>query len=181
MGYLPNLNRPRDPSEFEEIKNQPAYMKGGELRDYQKLGITWLLHTWAHGLNGILADEMGLGKTIQTTCFVNYLVQAKQMPVCASPPLPTLCNMHHKHRYWGEGGGGQSLLHRFFNCFLSHVQFLFFFHLFAPGTSFFPTASSTGQLRPHSGPLCSCFCSDSPSDLVCKYLRLCPSVTFSSP
>eukprot|EP00667_Euglena_gracilis_P000358 EG_transcript_358 len=102
MGYLPNLSRPREPSEFEEIKVQPSYMVGGELRDYQKLGITWLLHAWANNINGILADEMGLGKTIQTACFINYLVHAKQMPgpYLIVVPLSTLEQWMRELKKW---------------------------------------------------------------------------------
>jgi len=37
----------------------------GELRDYQKLGFSWLCYMEKLGLNPCLADDMGLGKTIQ--------------------------------------------------------------------------------------------------------------------
>ena len=32
------------------------------LRDYQKIGVKWLLTMYQYKFNGILADEMGLGK-----------------------------------------------------------------------------------------------------------------------
>ena len=35
------------------------------LRDYQRLGLTWLQWLRETGVDGILADDMGLGKTIQ--------------------------------------------------------------------------------------------------------------------
>jgi chromodomain-helicase-DNA-binding protein 1 len=40
------------------MKEQPAWVKGGELRDYQKVGLNWLAYCWCNRTNGILADEM---------------------------------------------------------------------------------------------------------------------------
>ena len=48
-----------------DVREQPAMLRGGLLRDYQLKGLCWLVALHDHGLNGILADEMGLGKTIQ--------------------------------------------------------------------------------------------------------------------
>ncbi|KAJ3118227.1 hypothetical protein HK098_005980 [Nowakowskiella sp. JEL0407] len=36
----------------------PAYVKGGEMRDYQIQGLNWMISLYDNGLNGILADEM---------------------------------------------------------------------------------------------------------------------------
>jgi len=36
------------------------------LREYQHIGLNWLVSLHERRLNGILADEMGLGKTVQT-------------------------------------------------------------------------------------------------------------------
>ena len=41
----------------------PAGLRG-ELRDYQRQGLTWLAEMTGHGLGACLADDMGLGKTI---------------------------------------------------------------------------------------------------------------------
>jgi superfamily II DNA or RNA helicase len=38
----------------------------GDLRGYQRDGLSWLQFLRDYGLNGILADDMGLGKTVQT-------------------------------------------------------------------------------------------------------------------
>jgi len=43
---------------------QPALVTGGVMREYQLVGMEWLVSLWENGLNGILADEMGLGKVI---------------------------------------------------------------------------------------------------------------------
>jgi SNF2 family DNA or RNA helicase len=42
----------------------------GELYDYQRKGVEWLLRLHDNGTSGLLADEMGLGKTIQVIAFL---------------------------------------------------------------------------------------------------------------
>ncbi|KFD54150.1 hypothetical protein M514_04927 [Trichuris suis] len=55
----------------EEIK-VPFLLKH-KLREYQLVGLHWLITLNRKGLNGILADEMGLGKTIQTIALLAHL------------------------------------------------------------------------------------------------------------
>ena len=43
------------------------YKNGGTLRDYQVVGLNWLLKCWYTKKSSILADEMGLGKTVQVS------------------------------------------------------------------------------------------------------------------
>ncbi|KAJ8873187.1 hypothetical protein PR048_026820 [Dryococelus australis] len=43
------------------------------LREYQHVGLDWLVTMFDRKLNGILADEMGLGKTIQTIALLAHL------------------------------------------------------------------------------------------------------------
>ncbi|CDW56227.1 SNF2 N and HSA and Helicase C domain containing p rotein [Trichuris trichiura] len=57
--------------ESEEIK-VPFLLKH-KLREYQLVGLHWLITLNRKGLNGILADEMGLGKTIQTIALLAHL------------------------------------------------------------------------------------------------------------
>lgn len=45
----------------------------GELKPFQKTGVSWLIQLYRLGLGGILADDMGLGKTIQVLSFFNHL------------------------------------------------------------------------------------------------------------
>jgi E1A-binding protein p400 len=52
----------------------PPLIKG-TLREYQQIGLDWLVAMYEKNLNGILADEMGLGKTIQTISLLAYLGQ----------------------------------------------------------------------------------------------------------
>ena len=40
------------------------FLLRGSLREYQIIGLDWLVTLHNKRLNGILADEMGLGKTI---------------------------------------------------------------------------------------------------------------------
>ncbi len=41
---------------------------GASLREYQMVGLRWMVSLYNNNLNGILADEMGLGKTVQVGC-----------------------------------------------------------------------------------------------------------------
>ena len=50
----------------------PSLLRG-KLRDYQHIGLDWLVSLDNQSLNGILADEMGLGKTIQTIALLAHL------------------------------------------------------------------------------------------------------------
>jgi len=47
------------------------------LREYQHIGLDWLVTMYDRKLNGILADEMGLGKTIQTISLLAHLACEK--------------------------------------------------------------------------------------------------------
>jgi SWI/SNF-related matrix-associated actin-dependent regulator of chromatin subfamily A member 5 len=42
------------------LLEQPAYIQGGQMRDYQLTGVNFLIYLFNHGLSGILGDEMGL-------------------------------------------------------------------------------------------------------------------------
>ncbi|KAJ3413204.1 hypothetical protein HDV05_008338 [Chytridiales sp. JEL 0842] len=72
---------------------QPSLVTGCTLRDYQIIGVEWLISLWEQGLNGILADEMGLGKTLQTISFLAHLIEMKVWgPFLIVSPLSTLAN-----------------------------------------------------------------------------------------
>ena len=57
----------------------------GDLRPYQKLGMSWLLFLREHGFGACLADDMGLGKTVQ---MIAYLLHVKDKEG-AGKELPT--------------------------------------------------------------------------------------------
>lgn len=81
-------NRPR----FEKLTSQPAFIKNGELRDFQLTGLNWMAFLWSRDENGILADEMGLGKTVQTVSFLSWLIFARKQngPHLVVVPLSTV-------------------------------------------------------------------------------------------
>eukprot|EP01031_Cornospumella_fuschlensis_P033753 gene33753-40842_t len=55
----------------------PFILRNINLREYQHVGMSWLISLHDRRLNGILADEMGLGKTIQTIAALAYLALYK--------------------------------------------------------------------------------------------------------
>ncbi|KAH0579578.1 hypothetical protein H2248_002429 [Termitomyces sp. 'cryptogamus'] len=52
---------------------QPKLIKGGEMKDYQLEGLSFLASMYQNGMNCILGDEMGLGKTLQTLSLFAYI------------------------------------------------------------------------------------------------------------
>ncbi|KAI8144965.1 SNF2 family N-terminal domain-containing protein [Fennellomyces sp. T-0311] len=63
------------------------------LKNYQILGINWLLMLYRKGISGILADEMGLGKTAQVISFLGRLYElGNKGPHLIIVPTSTLDN-----------------------------------------------------------------------------------------
>jgi E1A-binding protein p400 len=62
-----------------------------KLREYQQVGLNWLVSIQARRLNGILADEMGLGKTLQTISLLSYLAAYKGIWGPHLIVVPTSC------------------------------------------------------------------------------------------
>ncbi|KAL1843021.1 hypothetical protein VTJ49DRAFT_3335 [Mycothermus thermophilus] len=60
-------------SRMTKLEKQPSYIKNGELREFQMIGLNFLALNWTRNNNVILADEMGLGKTVQTVSFLSWL------------------------------------------------------------------------------------------------------------
>lgn len=76
-------------AEVKEIPIQPlAPGFKGSLRDYQKVGSSWLQFLRKFGLGGCLADDMGLGKTIQT---IDYLLHTRKETAEDQPPALLIC------------------------------------------------------------------------------------------
>jgi len=67
-------------SNTEEILDQPRLLRppnNARLREYQIVGLQWMVSLYNNHLNGILADEMGLGKTVQVMALIAYLMDKK--------------------------------------------------------------------------------------------------------
>ena len=77
---------------FVPIREQPPYIKHGQLREFQIKGLNFLAYNWVKANNVILADEMGLGKTVQTVAFMNWLrhERRQQGPFLVVVPLSTI-------------------------------------------------------------------------------------------
>ncbi|KCV68048.1 hypothetical protein H696_05514 [Fonticula alba] len=88
--------------EFTPITEQPSYIVGGELRDYQVMGLNFLASAWSRNTNVILADEMGLGKTCQTICMLSYLFHSRNIygPFLLVVPLSTIDAWQNELRRW---------------------------------------------------------------------------------
>lgn len=56
----------------------------GELRRYQREGVSWMAFLSRFGLGGCLADDMGLGKTVQ---WIVYLLHLKEIGQLTAPAL----------------------------------------------------------------------------------------------
>ncbi|KAI9882556.1 MAG: hypothetical protein M1823_005703 [Watsoniomyces obsoletus] len=84
------------------FRDSPAFIQGGEMRDYQVAGLNWLISLHENGISGILADEMGLGKTLQTIAFLGYLrhIQGVNGPHLITVPKSTLDNWLREFKKW---------------------------------------------------------------------------------
>ena len=63
--------------ETTKVKTKIPFLLKYSLREYQHVGLDWLVTMYENKLNGILADEMGLGKTIQTIALLAHLAVEK--------------------------------------------------------------------------------------------------------
>ncbi|XP_039476532.1 E1A-binding protein p400 isoform X1 [Oreochromis aureus] len=54
-------------------RSPAPFLLHGFLREYQQIGVDWLVNLYKKHLNGILADETGLGKTVQTVAYMAHL------------------------------------------------------------------------------------------------------------
>lgn len=73
-----------------------------QLREYQHIGLDWLVAMYDKKLNGILADEMGLGKTIQTIALLAHLACDKGVwgPHLIVVPTSVMLNWEMEIKKW---------------------------------------------------------------------------------
>ena len=74
------------------VATKVPFLLRGSLREYQIIGLDWLVTLHNKRLNGILADEMGLGKTIQCVALLDHLIKICKIrgPFLVIAPLSTL-------------------------------------------------------------------------------------------
>lgn len=60
-----------------QVRTKFPFLLKFPLREYQHIGLDWLVTMYEKRLNGILADEMGLGKTIMTIALLAHLACEK--------------------------------------------------------------------------------------------------------
>ncbi|KAK9321944.1 P-loop containing nucleoside triphosphate hydrolase protein [Lipomyces orientalis] len=84
-----------------ELKEQPKFIVGGTLMDYQLEGMNWLYFKWFQNKPAILADDMGLGKTIQIISYLSILFHVHGIwPVLVVAPQSTVPNWKREFRKW---------------------------------------------------------------------------------
>jgi E1A-binding protein p400 len=76
-----------------------------KLREYQHIGLDWLIALHDKKLSGILADEMGLGKTIQTIALIAYLACYRNIwgPHLIVVPTTLILNWEKELKRWCPG------------------------------------------------------------------------------
>lgn len=81
------------------------FLLKNNLREYQHIGLDWLVTMHDRKLNGILADEMGLGKTIQTIALLAHLacVKGNWGPHLIIVPSSVMLNWEMEFKKWCPG------------------------------------------------------------------------------
>ncbi|KAM7497109.1 hypothetical protein LguiA_021523 [Lonicera macranthoides] len=102
QGKMVDFQRRKSKGSLRKLDEQPEWLKGGKLRDYQLEGLNFLVNSWRNDTNVILADEMGLGKTVQSVSMLGFLQNAQQIhgPFLVVVPLSTLSNWAKEFRKW---------------------------------------------------------------------------------
>ncbi|XP_064858417.1 uncharacterized protein LOC115143904 [Oncorhynchus nerka] len=88
-----------------KVKTPIPFLLVGQLREYQHIGLDWLVTMYEKKLNGILADEMGLGKTIQTIALLAHLACEKGNwgPHLIIVPTSVMLNWEMELKRWCPG------------------------------------------------------------------------------
>jgi len=69
-----------------------------QLRSYQQIGFSWLVHLYKNHFGACLADDMGLGKTVQTIAMLQHLVGEGDLPSLIVMPTSLLHNWQNEFR-----------------------------------------------------------------------------------
>ncbi|CAF1168843.1 unnamed protein product [Rotaria sordida] len=84
------------------VKTPVPFLLKHSLREYQHVGLDWLVTLYENKLNCILADEMGLGKTIQTIALLAHLACKKGVwgPHLIVVPTSVMLNWELEFKKW---------------------------------------------------------------------------------
>uniref|UniRef100_T1JC71 Helicase domino n=1 Tax=Strigamia maritima TaxID=126957 RepID=T1JC71_STRMM len=85
-----------------QVATKVPFLLKHQLREYQHIGLDWLVTMQDRNLNGILADEMGLGKTIQTIALLAQLACEKGTwgPHLIVVPTSVMLNWEMEFKKW---------------------------------------------------------------------------------
>lgn len=85
-----------------KVVTKVPFLLKHSLREYQHIGLDWLVAMYEKKLNGILADEMGLGKTIQTIALLAHLACEKGIwgPHLIVVPTSVMLNWEMEIKKW---------------------------------------------------------------------------------
>lgn len=88
--------------ETTTVSTKVPFLLKHTLREYQHIGLDWLVAMYKKQLNGILADEMGLGKTIQTIALLAHLACEEQEwgPHLIVVPTSVMLNWEMEFKKW---------------------------------------------------------------------------------
>ncbi|KAL7559116.1 hypothetical protein ACA910_017527 [Epithemia clementina (nom. ined.)] len=91
-------------ADYQKSLREQVYKNGGQLRDYQAEGVSWMTANYVNKRSCILADEMGLGKTLQTAATLNIV--ATQIQHTATfliiAPLSTIPHWLREFESWTD-------------------------------------------------------------------------------
>lgn len=88
-----------------QVISRVPFLLKHKLREYQHIGLDWLVALHDKKLSGILADEMGLGKTIQTIALLAYLACYRNIwgPHLIVVPTTLILNWEKELKRWCPG------------------------------------------------------------------------------
>ncbi|GBE60489.1 chromodomain-helicase-DNA-binding 1 [Babesia ovata] len=92
-------------TKFEPYQETPAFLANHDtrkLRDYQLIGVNWIVNRMKRGLSVLLADEMGLGKTVQTITLIGHFLYREGLigPYLVIVPQSTIDNWMREFETW---------------------------------------------------------------------------------
>ncbi|GMH36700.1 hypothetical protein BSKO_04573 [Bryopsis sp. KO-2023] len=85
-----------------DVRTNVPFLLKHTLREYQHIGLDWLVTLYRKRINGILADEMGLGKTIQTISLLAWLACEEGVwgPHLIVVPTSVMLNWEMEFKKW---------------------------------------------------------------------------------